>query len=189
MKSIARTPARAAWLGGLSIMVLIACQGAPEQPAVAVRGETESTEESKPGRSPNAAPDFALHDLEGRTVRLSDYNDRVVLINFWSTTCPPCRRELPDLFALQRQYGEEGFTVLGISLDVVGLAKVQAFVEDYGFNYPVLRGTQQVVVQYGNIRGIPTSFLLNRRHEPVGRWVGMVTRAQLTPYIDSLLRI
>jgi peroxiredoxin len=138
-------------------------------------------------RSPRAMPDFILKDLDGKTVRLSDYAGRAVLINFWATWCAPCKAELPELVEIQREFGSDGFTILGISLDQVGPAAVRRFAQTFGLNYRILMGNPTVVAQYGNFRGIPASFLLNERHEQVRRYIGLITRAQLTRDLENLL--
>jgi cytochrome c biogenesis protein CcmG/thiol:disulfide interchange protein DsbE len=99
-----------------------------------------------------------------------------VFINFWATWCPPCKAELPDLVELQSKHGGERFTVIGVSLDQTGVDAVREFVRERGLNFPILMGNEDVVVQYGNFRGIPTSFLLNAQHELARRYTGLVTR-------------
>src|SRR4026209_2038576 len=84
------------------------------------------------------APEFTLKDLNGRTVRLSDYQGKVVLINFWATWCPPCRAEMPDLVRLQREYGKEGLQVIGITYPPERRARVVTFVRSLRVNYPII---------------------------------------------------
>lgn len=132
-------------------------------------------------------PDFVLQDLDGATVRLSDYAGKAVFVNFWATWCGPCKAEIPDLVELQKQYSGDGFTIVGVSLDQTGVGTVRDFAQRNGLNYPVLMGNQQVVTQYGNFRGIPTSFLLNDKHEKVKQYTGMVPRQQLVADIEALL--
>jgi len=138
-------------------------------------------------RSPNAMPDFALQDLEGNVVRLSDYAGKTVLINFWATWCGPCKIELPDLVDLQKKYGDKNFVVLGISLDRTGPAPVRRFVERVGLNYPVLMGNQDVVIQFNNFQMIPTSFLLAPNQEKVKQYTGVVPKSQLISDIEKVL--
>lgn len=138
-------------------------------------------------RSPNAMPDFALQDLEGNVVRLSDYAGKTVLINFWATWCGPCKLELPDLVDIQKKYGDKNFVVLGISLDRTGPAPVRRFVERVGLNYPVLMGNQDVVIQFNNFQMIPTSFLLSPNHEKVEQYTGVVPKSQLVSDIERVL--
>src|SRR4029079_6303779 len=78
------------------------------------------------GQEPNA-PQLTLTDLNGRTVRLSDYHGKVVLINFWATWCPPCRAEMPDLVKLQREHGKEGLQIIGITYPPEKKTRVRRF--------------------------------------------------------------
>ena len=137
-------------------------------------------------RSPRAMPDFVLQDLSGYTVKLSDYAGKAVLINFWATWCPPCKAELPDLVELQKQFGGLRFTVIGVSLDQTGMAGVRDFVQQQGLNYPVLMGNEDVVIQYGNFRGIPTSFLLDSQHELARKYTGLLTRKMVETDLASV---
>jgi peroxiredoxin len=157
----------------------------PETPAEAPRSDSSAPAPS-PVRSPRAMPDFVLQDLSGRTVRLSDYAGKAVLLNFWATWCPPCKAELPDLVDLQNTHGGDRFTVIGVSLDQTGVDGVRAFVNDQGLNYPVLMGNEDVVIQYGNFRGIPTTFLLNAEHELERRYSGLVTRKMVESDLSHL---
>jgi len=119
-----------------------------------------------------AAPDFALEDLDGDVVRLSDHKGKVVFLNFWATWCPPCRAEIPYFIELVEQYGDDGFEVIGVDLDPRDFSKVQAFVDQYGINYPVLYDTKGVSGLYGGIQSIPTTFVINRDGKVVEQIVG-----------------
>jgi thiol-disulfide isomerase/thioredoxin len=166
---------------------LAGCDGNAQSEAPQSLGDDNAAIAQRPPRSPEAMYDFALRDLDGKTVRLSDYSGKVVLINFWATWCPPCRAELPDLIAAHDELAGESFVILGISLDQTGPAAVQKYVQKSGINFPILMGNQDVVTKYGNFRGIPTSFLLNSRHEQVKRYTGIVTHAQLTRDVQETL--
>ena len=131
-------------------------------------------------------PPFSFTTLDGREGTLDSLRGKVVLVNFWATWCPPCRQELPDLVDIQSEFGGERFTVLGVSLDQTGPSTVRRFAQEMNLNFPLLMGNQEVVTQYGNFRGIPTSFLLNQRHEQVKRYMGMVTKNQLSGDLNSL---
>jgi peroxiredoxin len=71
----------------------------------------------KPDKDRRTAPDFALKDADGRTVRLSDYRGKVVLLDFWATWCDPCRYEIPWFMDMERKRKDRGFAVLGVSMD------------------------------------------------------------------------
>ena len=128
------------------------------------------------------APGFTLKDLEGRHVSLHEFGGKIVLLDFWATWCPPCRRSIPELISLQDRYEDQGLVVIGISLDDPAKASdrfLQSFKEQNRMNYPVLRGGQRVVQDYfGDEQlGIPTMFVINRDGEIVDRHVGFVPGA------------
>src|SRR4026208_127453 len=89
------------------------------------------------------ASQFKLTDIDGRTVRLSDYRGKVVLVNFWATWCPPCRTEIPDLIKLQHDYRSRGLQVIGVTYPPQTLAEVRRFVRRAKVNYPVGLGTKE----------------------------------------------
>ncbi|MDI1313575.1 TlpA disulfide reductase family protein, partial [Prosthecobacter sp.] len=107
----------------------------------------------------SSAPEWALPGLDGKTVKLSDFRGKVVVLNFWATWCPPCRREIPDLVALHEKYAEQGLVVIGVSLDEGGATSVKSFVTKAGVKYPVVMGDQETAQAYGGITSIPTTFI------------------------------
>lgn len=109
------------------------------------------------------APDFALRDLEGRVVRLSDFHGRAVLLNFWATWCPPCRREMPSMEQAYREYRGRGLEILAVSIDTGGADAVQAFVQELNLTFPVLLDPDMAVLRTYRLGGIPGSFLIDRR--------------------------
>ena len=92
------------------------------------------------------APDFALQSLDGKTVRLSDFRGKVVVLNFWATWCQPCKIEMPWFEQLQKQYQAQGIQVIGIAMDDpttdAGKADVASFARNLGVDYPVLLGKE-----------------------------------------------
>jgi peroxiredoxin len=112
-----------------------------------------------------SAPDFSLQSTEGRTVRLSDYlGKNVVLIDFWSTTCDPCMAEMPHLVELYNKNKSKGFVVLAVSLDgPESLAEVNRVVHDKGMVFPVLLDQETTVVaRYNPKREMPFSVLIDK---------------------------
>jgi peroxiredoxin len=122
--------------------------------------------ESAGAQSPANAPNFSLKATDGRTVHLSDYlGKQVVLIDFWSTTCDPCLAEMPHLVDLYKAKKEKGFVVLAISLDgPESLADVNRVVHDKEMSFPVLLDQETTVVaRYNPKREMPFAVLIDRR--------------------------
>jgi len=120
--------------------------------------------------------DFTLTDLQGKTWHLQELKGKVVLVNFWATWCPPCRKEMPDLQALYDKYKDQGFVVLSISDEEV--AKVSPFVTERNISYPVLLDPGRKVNQAFVVEGIPKSFVYDREGKLVAQSIDMRTRNQ-----------
>ena len=136
---------------------------------------------------PEKAADFTLKTIDGEEVSLSDFEGKVVLLDFWATWCPPCRRGVPDLVEIQKKYKDE-LVIIGISLDNQStVADIEPFIEEYGINYPVVLGNQQVVNDYGNIQAIPTSFIIDQSGNIKQTHVGLVPKSTLVSDIEDLL--
>jgi peroxiredoxin len=118
------------------------------------------------------APDFTLPGLKGEPVRLSDFQGRVVLLDFWATWCGPCRMEVPHFKQLIEKYGGRGFVVLGVSLDDTGAEVVRPFVATHEIAYPVVIGDQYTATRYGGVSALPTTFLIDRQGRVVKKYVG-----------------
>jgi len=120
--------------------------------------------------------EFALTDLQGQTWELKELHGKVVLLNFWATWCPPCRSEMPDLDALYKQFKDQGFVVLAISDE--DISKVQPYIEQYHYSYPILLDAGRKVHEAFNIEGIPKSFVYDRDGKLVAQSIDMRTRTQ-----------
>ncbi|MGI8436303.1 MAG: TlpA disulfide reductase family protein [Chthoniobacterales bacterium] len=133
------------------------------------------------------APGWELKNLEGKPVKLSDFKGKVVVLNFWATWCPPCRREIPDLVALQKQYAGKGLVIVGVAMDEGGPATVKPFVEKMGINYPVVMGDQKTAAAYGGIEVIPTTFIIDKTGRIAAVRQGGADRAAFEEEIKPLL--
>jgi len=120
--------------------------------------------------------DFTLQDLQGKPWHLRDLRGNVVLVNFWATWCPPCRKEMPDLQALYDKYKDQGFLVLSISDEEV--AKVSPFVSERKITYPVLLDPGRKVNDAFVVEGIPKTFVYDREGKMVAQSIDMRTRNQ-----------
>jgi thiol-disulfide isomerase/thioredoxin len=134
------------------------------------------------------APDFSLVDLTGAARSGSEWSDRVRIVNFWATWCPPCRREIPLLIDLQEEYGER-MQVLGIAID--DLDAVQAYAEEAGFNYPVLVG-QQEAIELGNaflpdFVGLPFTVIVDAENRITKVHMGELHREQAEAFLSDVL--
>jgi cytochrome c biogenesis protein CcmG/thiol:disulfide interchange protein DsbE len=106
------------------------------------------------------APDFTLARMNGERFRLSDHRGEVVVVNFWATWCPPCRQEIPIFVDLQTEYGDDGLTFVGISLDEEGFDVVRPFAQEMNINYPLMVDDGTVANRYGGVRALPMSFVV-----------------------------
>jgi peroxiredoxin len=109
------------------------------------------------------APEFSLKDANGQTVRPADYKGKVVLLDFWATWCGPCKIEIPWFMDFERQFKDQGFAVLGVSMDEDGWAVIKPYVADRKMNYRVLLGNDQVSTSYGGLDALPTTLLIDRQ--------------------------
>jgi len=135
----------------------------------------------------SVAPDFTLYTATGEPVQLSKYRGQVVILDFWATWCGPCRKEIPGFVNLYNQYRDKGLTIIGVSLDQKGWDVVKPFIQEYNINYPVVLGNSEVVNDYGGIRAIPTTFIIDRNGRVVDRVVGYHPESFFRQRIEPLL--
>ncbi|HWT00811.1 MAG TPA: TlpA disulfide reductase family protein [Pyrinomonadaceae bacterium] len=114
------------------------------------------------GQTGQKAPPLVLKDLRGRTLRLSDYKGKVVLLNFWATWCPPCRAEMPDLVEMQREYAGRGLQVLGVTYPPQTAAEVRRFIRKLKVNYPVALGTKETKDLFDQNETLPVTVVIDR---------------------------
>jgi peroxiredoxin len=120
--------------------------------------------------------DFTLTDLEGKPWSLQGQHGNVVLVNFWATWCPPCRKEMPDLEALFNEFKGQGFLILAISDE--DISNVQPFISEHHTTYPILLDPGSKVHELFQIEGIPKSFVYDRNGKLVAEAIDMRTRKQ-----------
>lgn len=132
--------------------------------------------------------DFALKDAAGKTVRLSDYRGKVVLLNFWATWCGPCKIEIPWFQEFENKYKDKDFVVLGVSMDEDGWESVKPYMAEHKFNYPVVIGNDAVGKLFGEIDDLPTTFLIDKSGSIADKHVGLISKDQYESEISSMLK-
>lgn len=134
-------------------------------------------------------PSFEIADTEGQLKNVNEWDGQVLLINFWATWCPPCKKEMPAFIELQDQYAEQGFKVIGIALD--DLQSVQDFADTIGVNYPLLIAEYDGIDlsrNYGNhVGALPFSAFIDRQGKIVSTHMGELSKTQVEDIIKPLL--
>ena len=129
---------------------------------------------------------FTLPGTDGNLINLADYKGKIVIVDFWATWCPPCRKGIPDLIDLKKKYGND-LVIIGVSVDTDSKDEVVPFIKEYGINYPVVYGNMSVYAQYGGIRSIPTSFIINQEGKVFKKYVGLIPKTTYMSDINSLM--
>jgi thiol-disulfide isomerase/thioredoxin len=133
------------------------------------------------------APDFELQSLDGKTVKLSDFHGKAVLLNFWATWCGPCKIEMPWFVELQKEYGPQGFQIVGVAMDDASPEEIAKFAKQMDVNYPVLLGKEAVGQSYGGVGVLPTTFFIDRDGKLVAREFGLQSRSVFVDHIKEAL--
>ncbi len=136
---------------------------------------------------------FKLSSLQGDQVETSEFQGKVILLNFWTTWCSPCRAEIPHLNALYEKYKKDGLVIIGVSLDYGSPEPIRRFVEKAKMEYIILMGGKEVVEAFqgvpgiDSIQGIPTTFIIDRKGQTCRRFIGFTERKVLEESIKQHL--
>ncbi len=143
---------------------------------------------SREGAKQSALVDFTLPSIDGGEYKLSDFKGQVVIIDFWATWCPPCRNSIPAFIALYEKYHEQGFTILGVSLDNDEGA-LRQYSAQMKIPYPVLIGNNDIAKAY-QVSGIPKTLFLDKKGEVRKTQVGFAPEleVQFDQLVDQLLK-
>lgn len=153
----------------LMIAVLAACGGAASQTAAG-----------------QAAPDFTVKDLDGKTISLAALKGKVVLINFWATWCPPCREEIPDFVAFYNENKDKGLEIVGLSVDKMTAKELKPFVAHFKMSYPVALATSKIIRDFEPGDAIPTTIVIDKKGVIRDKQVGAMDRATLDKLFQKL---
>jgi peroxiredoxin len=151
------------------------------------KSETPVKAAVKPEKDRKLAPDFTLKDSNGANVKLSDYRGKVVLLNFWATWCGPCKIEIPWFVDLEQRYKDQGFSVVGVSMDEDGWDVVKPYIENRKVNYRILLGNDMVGNLYGGIESLPTTFMIDQDGRIASIHIGLVSKKEYENEIHHLL--
>lgn len=133
-------------------------------------------------------PEFAVKDENGQLRHISEWDGKVIFLNFWATWCPPCLNEIPDFIELQETYGNQGLQIIGIAID--NHEAVQQFIAESGMNYPALMAEIdgiELAKRYGNdIGGLPYTAVINRQGEISSTFTGELSRKAAENILEEL---
>ncbi len=134
-------------------------------------------------------PAFSLKDIDGELRDIKEWDDKVLLVNFWATWCPPCKKEIPAFMELQEQYTDQGLQIIGIAID--DEQAVRDFADTMGMNYPIMAAelaAMELAREYGNrVNALPFSAFVSREGKITHVRAGELSKQETEEIIKSLL--
>ena len=176
-------------LAGLALAVFAQCSNgnSAEQGTKAVESSGSGADSGCYQDGPNCLPPLDFLDSNGTVWTPEQLHGKVVVVNFWATWCRPCQHEIPDLARVYRKYKDKGVVMLGLMTDKVDDAKLKAFSEKYGLDYPVVRVGPELSEAFGHPRNLPTNFVYSRTGHLMFDSPGAITAGALEREIKDLL--
>ncbi|MBQ6446207.1 redoxin domain-containing protein [Cytobacillus oceanisediminis] len=132
----------------------------------------------------DTAPNFTLKDLSGKKVQLSDFKGKSVMINFWATWCPPCKKEMLDIETFSKEYKDQ-WVVLAVNVDGGNEEGVRQFIQERKLTFPVIMDEKDVVANQYHILSIPTTYFLNKDGVIINKAYTMLTFEQMRELAQS----
>ncbi|MGF1671694.1 MAG: TlpA family protein disulfide reductase [Balneolaceae bacterium] len=181
----------------MAVFLMAACSSdkSEQKGDAADRGASETTSAVTDDRSKRAVtdgtlgaiPDYEFETLDGNLIKISDYEGKVVMLNFWATWCGPCRREIPELIRLKEKYEDRGFEIIGIALDEQGFDVVRPFINQFDINYKIVVDDYSYGNELGGIYMVPTTYIVNAEGKIAFRKIGEITMEDIEPRLLDLL--
>ncbi|MFL6467073.1 MAG: TlpA family protein disulfide reductase [Pyrinomonadaceae bacterium] len=137
--------------------------------------------------SAKKVPALELKDLKGRIVKLSNFNGKIVLLNFWAIWCGPCLAEIPELVKWHEKYKADGLQIIGITYPPTNLAYVRSFVGRKKMSYPVLLGSKATKRLFDDSDNLPITVIVDRMGNVVGRIDGVIFQDEFDAKVKPLL--
>ena len=134
------------------------------------------------------APDFNLKDQYGVTHSLENYKGKVIFLNFWATWCPPCKKEMPDVESIYKEYGENKKDVVILGVNSEKENEVKKFLKDKGYTFPTVIDENSEVMRKYFIQAFPTSFVIDKEGNVYGYVMGGLTKEQIRQVIEEVLK-
>ncbi len=164
------------------ILIFAGCSNSEAQK----ESKKSSNEKQTETQTIKKMPEFELKNIDGETVSSDDFDNKVLLVDFWATWCPPCRKEIPGFINLYEKYKDKGVEIIGISLDK-DMDKLESFVDENKINYTVLIGNKEIADAFGGIQGIPTTFIIDRNGNVEFKQVGLASEKKFEEELKKVL--
>ena len=159
----------------------------PEPTVTATPAPTPRTILSTSSAEAEVATDFEVETFDGETLRLSDLNGKVVVLNFWASWCPPCRWEMPFFETMWQEYRDQGVVFVGIAMSDT-LENVKAFAEEAGVTYPVALDTTTEIARAYEVLSLPTTFFIGKDGNIERKLTSAANEGLLKVFIRGQLR-
>jgi peroxiredoxin len=176
-------------VAALTLLTLTACGTPDGAEAQSIGIEAGQQDPATPTNAAIARVDFVLPDLDGQPRQFSEWDGDLVLLNFWATWCPPCKKEMPMFQERYARHAGQGFTIVAVAVDE--LDETRAFVEQFGIEFPVLIGQDDAIAvgrEYGNrIGALPYTVVIDRDGFVRATHRGEVTEAHLDDWLQRHL--
>jgi thiol-disulfide isomerase/thioredoxin len=157
-----------------------------EAESLTASADSSSSYSVTPSEVNYPAPELALQNVKGDKEALTDYLDKVVLVNNWATWCPPCKAEIPTLQEYYEVHKEEGLVIIGIEAGE-SQAEVLDFVKGAGITYPIWIDPHNSALMAFGAAGLPNSFVIDREGTVRLAWIGEINRETLEKYVTPII--